>query len=71
VNAAEAVKELALTLADVLECGDLRGHLAAWWGVVSGRVDMDAPAIQALDLCAATTVTAQEAVAQWTATALS
>lgn len=40
-----AVRELVGTLADVLECGDLRGHLAAWWDVVAGRVDVDGPAL--------------------------
>jgi hypothetical protein len=36
-----AVKELALTLADVLECGDMRGHIVAWWEVVTGKVTPD------------------------------
>lgn len=39
----EALRELAGTLADVVECGDLRGHLVAWWDVVTGRVDVDSP----------------------------
>jgi len=39
----EALRELAGTLADVLECGDLRGHLVAWWDVVTGQVDVDSP----------------------------
>lgn len=43
----EAVRELLYTLGDVLECGDLRGHLAAWWDVVAGRVDVDGPALAA------------------------
>jgi hypothetical protein len=39
----EALRELAGTLADVVVCGDLRGHLATWWDVVTGRVDVDGP----------------------------
>jgi hypothetical protein len=38
---AEALCELAWTLADTWECADLRGHLAAWWDVVSGTVEVD------------------------------
>lgn len=30
--------ELWATLLDAVRCGDLRGHLAAWWAVASGRV---------------------------------
>jgi hypothetical protein len=37
----EALCELAWTLADTWECADLRGHLAAWWDVVSGAVEVD------------------------------
>lgn len=38
-----ALGELWHTLVDVRECGDLRGHLGAWWAVITGQVDPDAP----------------------------
>jgi len=34
-----AAGELWAVLVDARECGDLRGHLAAWWGLMVGRVD--------------------------------
>ena len=34
-----AAGELRAALVDAGECGDLRGHLAAWWGLMTGRVD--------------------------------
>jgi len=37
----EALRELAATLADAWECADLRGHLSAWWLVVSGTVEVN------------------------------
>lgn len=37
----EALRELAWMLADAWECANLRGHLAAWWGVMSGTVEVD------------------------------
>jgi len=36
----EALRELAATLADAWRCGDLRGHLSAWWEVVTGAVEV-------------------------------
>jgi len=33
-----AVTELLTVLCDALLHGDMRGHLAAWWSVVSGQV---------------------------------
>lgn len=39
-----AIGELWATLQDVGECGDLVGHLRAWWEVVRGRVTPDDPA---------------------------
>ena len=41
MNIGEALRELAWTLADAWECADLRGHLAAWWDVVTGKVEVD------------------------------
>ena len=35
------IKELLATLRDWRECGDLWGHLQAWWIVVSRRVTLD------------------------------
>jgi len=32
----KALQELLWTLADVVECGDLLGHLVCWWQVVRG-----------------------------------
>ena len=32
------LQELWAVVVDVLREGDLVGHLAAWWAVVSGRV---------------------------------
>ena len=40
----QALQELAWTLWDALQEGDLPGHLVAWWAVVMGRVDEDTPA---------------------------
>ena len=40
-NWRDALRELAWTLADAWECADLRGHLAAWWDVVAGKVEVD------------------------------
>jgi hypothetical protein len=37
------LRELCLSLRDWRECGNLWGHLVAWWRVVSGRCDPDAP----------------------------
>ena len=31
-------RELWATLCDVWKCGDLPGHLAAWWAVATGQV---------------------------------
>jgi hypothetical protein len=36
-------RELWCCLQDWRECGDLWGHLVAWWHVVSEREDVDAP----------------------------
>ena len=38
------LKELALALWDSLCCGDLWGHLRAWWNVACGRVTPDSHA---------------------------
>ena len=37
----EVLRELCWTLADVWECGDVGGHLAAWWKVITGKVEVD------------------------------
>lgn len=37
----EAMRELFLTLADAWECGDLVGHLKAWWQVVTGKEEVE------------------------------
>jgi hypothetical protein len=34
----KAITELLTVLLDALSTGDLRGHLAAWWSVVSGNL---------------------------------
>jgi len=34
------LQELLWTLADVVECGDLGGHLACWWRVVTGTAEV-------------------------------
>jgi hypothetical protein len=37
----EALRELAATLADCWQCADVHEHLASWWAVVSGAVEVD------------------------------
>lgn len=37
----EVVCELLWTLADVVECGDLIGHLVCWWQVVRAAEVVD------------------------------
>jgi hypothetical protein len=44
MTASEALRELAWTLWDILETGDLPGHLSSWWAVVTGRVTEDTTA---------------------------
>jgi len=44
----ELIKELLTTLWDWVQCGDLRGHLQAWWSVVSGRVTPESSAAEVL-----------------------
>lgn len=34
-----AAGELRAALVDAAQEGDYRGHLAAWWGLMTGRVD--------------------------------
>ena len=38
------MREMWAILADAARCGDLRGHLAAWWHVIRGRVTPEARA---------------------------
>ena len=38
----KALQELVATLADVVCCGDLWGHLQSWWRVVQGEIDVEA-----------------------------
>jgi len=38
INAKQVWQELVAALQDTLVCGDLPGHLAAWWRVATGRV---------------------------------
>jgi len=40
------LKELIATLWDTVLCGDLRGHLQAWWSVISGRVTPESSAAE-------------------------
>ncbi len=40
----DPIRELAWTLWDALQEGDLPGHLRSWWAVVTGRVTPDDPA---------------------------
>ena len=40
----QVLRELAWTLWDALQEGDLPGHLSSWWAVVTGRVTEDTPA---------------------------
>lgn len=42
-----ALQELLDTLNDVIYCGDLVGHLRAWWRVVRGEVNMEAQIVPA------------------------
>ena len=37
----EALRELAWTLTDCWKCADVGNHLSAWWGVASGKVEVD------------------------------
>jgi hypothetical protein len=41
IGARAALAELRATLADVARCGDLAGHLVAWWDVVTGETHAD------------------------------
>jgi hypothetical protein len=36
----EALRKLAATLADYWRCADVGGHLAAWWEVITGKVEV-------------------------------
>ena len=37
----EILRELYWTLAEAWRCGDLAGHLRAWWKVITGKVEVD------------------------------
>ncbi len=37
----EAIRELYWTLVDCWRCADVGGHLAEWWDMVTGKVEVD------------------------------
>jgi hypothetical protein len=43
----DARQELYSTLGDAICCGDLVGHLRAWWRVVRGEIDVEARIVPA------------------------
>lgn len=44
----ELIKELFATLWDWVQCGDLRGHLQAWWKVMCGQVTPESSAAEVM-----------------------